>query len=791
MKRRSKHTYRFVLYGRVNSGKTCLLAALAMAREPHPAGFACDWRATPTDVPRPPGDEQVWVADDPAVTLYRGREWLLEAIEALESGNRPPGNSNQAAPFRFRFDFKDGNGRTIPVELTDYSGELIDPGVSDDELAHRVRQHALETDALFVLADAPRRGDAPEDQAKEFHRLRTAFGLLHEEMGSNRVAVPIAMLVNKWDRHMELEGCLPDAAQCELDAFLNDKRPEAAPFGSLRDDLRPPTADDFQAFAVSAFGKTTQDDTGHDRPARVCPLPAFGLEDPFVWAARRRDEIDLARLQSQEANLSRWMLWKPLLTRSRDIQRVACRLGERALEGSDTWKRATELRSGARRSFWERVATWIGLAACVALLLGYGINSLNMGARSAQHRTSIEDSAAYLARLEQATEWFRRYEYAPLTRVRNTRVLTRAEARGLREAGEHRIASLKDREWKNDQNASSLNHLDARLTAAKQVDELNALLAHERLPFPEIADPAVVARFANWKGRAEIERDHLLAELREKDFEAGYYQTMNARKVVDAAAILAKGGPGPEVMQRLQEDFQKRAVAILEERTKDAIRGRDWKEKGVLSQAMNDPVRKLLSRDDVGRIETCVDDLKRAEDRDLYSQFLRDRTEAAAEAYLRDAPLKRMAGRVEQYRKFLEESKGELKLTLKLVRMEWGPDGWSEEKNKIDVWAGEQHIIDASDVVSRKGDVTSNVGEGTIRTSLDGSLDLRIRAEVMSGTKRFIYANRDQGVGSNSVKVRDLLGGGVAFELTRFGNKAVLAIDMNSLPKAPTLPEWE
>ena len=33
--------YRFALYGRRNSGKTCILASLAMARIAHPDGLSC------------------------------------------------------------------------------------------------------------------------------------------------------------------------------------------------------------------------------------------------------------------------------------------------------------------------------------------------------------------------------------------------------------------------------------------------------------------------------------------------------------------------------------------------------------------------------------------------------------------------------------------------------------------------------------------------------------------------------------------------------------------------------
>src|SRR5207302_78441 len=57
-------------------------------------------------------------------------------------------------------------------------------------------------------------------------------------------------------------------------------------------------------FALSAFGKavpvtrTTEsgDQVVIDLPASPIPLPAYGLEDPFVWLCKRSDEIEAERL---------------------------------------------------------------------------------------------------------------------------------------------------------------------------------------------------------------------------------------------------------------------------------------------------------------------------------------------------------------------------------------------------------------------------------------------------------------------------------------------------------------
>ena len=53
-----RHVYRLALYGRKNSGKSCILAALAMGieRVPHPDGLGCVWVCDESTVPVPAGD---------------------------------------------------------------------------------------------------------------------------------------------------------------------------------------------------------------------------------------------------------------------------------------------------------------------------------------------------------------------------------------------------------------------------------------------------------------------------------------------------------------------------------------------------------------------------------------------------------------------------------------------------------------------------------------------------------------------------------------------------------------
>ena len=162
-------------------------------------------------------------------------------------------------------------------------------------------------DGLFVLTAAPRPKDSLERDHQDLQLLKEAFTALRADASEDPVlSKPVALLVNKWDRQRENLAGDAESERPHLEAFLNEDR-HAAWQGvaqAIQNGVLPGC---FEIFPVSAFGKHQRvqiDDQTIERPEHPEELPAFGLEDPFVWAARTIDEKDLADYEQQTNNLS-------------------------------------------------------------------------------------------------------------------------------------------------------------------------------------------------------------------------------------------------------------------------------------------------------------------------------------------------------------------------------------------------------------------------------------------------------------------------------------------------------
>ncbi len=259
-----KKVYRLAVYGLSASGKTCVLAALAMPRHSHPLGHTCTWR--PIEVPVTKGKKNQ--PDERAVTLQRNKEWMEQATRNLSQGDVPPPNPTGEEHFMFDYDFTIATHQSFWIELVDYSGELINPTLSSSEIAQNLRHRFAEMDGILVLAEAPYRDMLGHHQGsqktrdrqahKDLYDLRQSFTLLRgEKQEGAALDVPVALLVNKWDRYSQIDFHSPADEHRKLEDFLNSS--PSPPHRGLRDVLRSSmTEGNFKEFPVSALGPKQQ-----------------------------------------------------------------------------------------------------------------------------------------------------------------------------------------------------------------------------------------------------------------------------------------------------------------------------------------------------------------------------------------------------------------------------------------------------------------------------------------------------------------------------------------------------
>ena len=207
-RRESRRYYRFALYGRSGSGKTCVLAKMALAAVGHPGGLTCE--RLPVVVPKPNGDPSSWgPGERKAAALHAGKEWIDEAVAALRRGECPPFNPpvfDRSIPLTVGFQIGSPERGPTLVRTIDYSGELIYPDEEHlpDSLTNALKGCLQEFDGLLIIADTPRDGVKKDWIDDELRLLREAFSSLRDDE-QFAARTPVAVMFTKWDRHSEID----------------------------------------------------------------------------------------------------------------------------------------------------------------------------------------------------------------------------------------------------------------------------------------------------------------------------------------------------------------------------------------------------------------------------------------------------------------------------------------------------------------------------------------------------------------------------------------------------------
>lgn len=347
--------FRIALFGRRAAGKTCFLTAFSLPRTPHPAKLTCSLNPyLPNDAPP-----------------YRlGWERIQRAANQIREGSAPEPTRNSEL-LAFRLTLGSPETGNYKVEMFDYSGELLDSETADTELATRLLAKLQASDAVVVLAEY-----APElpPLAEDLTRLGQAFNALKDKCPE----IPVAFLVNKWDRNLAMtdgERTI-ESQSAALKSFLEGE--PAPPHRRLRDQIQNATGQRFREFPVSAFGRTRNEtvETESGRTALVetpillgGQLESFGLEDALFWLIAQAEAAALERVRKAEVD-SRSIFVRPLKKRVaafRDAKNELRRFAARGTAASAL----RELERNLKRSVIRRMAfagVGLGLFAVVVLL---------------------------------------------------------------------------------------------------------------------------------------------------------------------------------------------------------------------------------------------------------------------------------------------------------------------------------------------------------------------------------------------------------------------------------------
>ncbi len=818
MSRHAPRTFRLALYGRSDSGKTCILAALAMPLAPHPRGTTCTRL-----YPDPTSGKTRHAAQ------VAGYEWVEAAIGQIKEGKMPELNPQERPAGRvLRYGFTAEDVPEFRVELFDYTGELVNPLEHKDpkKLASVLLKHLRTIDGLLMLVEAPRGGGYDSTQASEIRLLAEAFA----ELKTDR-EVPIALLITKWDRCSDLKDAALKDESDRLTAFLNSGAvPELS---KLRDAIRNTAgAANTRAFAVSAFGGHVQRD-GHDYPADGA-LQAFGLECPFIWVAARGDAHDLHALDREVEAMRSFWGWSDPRSWSRAVWNRHAHLPNRFHPGSIE-------HTAVEKLFRQRrvpVLVLRGVAALLAILVVLGVEA-GFDSKNYSRVGLAELPGASVSAIDAAIAWLERYSTShPLRHTFfNGYALTRSHARAKIRDFEERIerqmwepvermkpdvlqqlnpaedylskfpqgphaaeaktilevAKAVRARRENDDSLDRLDHVIKALPSDAGVEMLKDVLATAEAPLPE----------PRWGTEGQLQRRHASVEIVRnrleevvKNLDWGrflktYEEHIAKFRLLAAARLLHQRQPVDDKLHALRTRFQTEASKLIQSKVDGLTSGNTlWAEAYVFLDEYDHWPIEMQSNELKKSTKAARKAVEQRHDQWLYGEVVKKRQDKPINDYLSQAPIHSMEHEVDQYKAYLARRRGKLGLTLILTQINWAEQCWNNNYNVVTVLVNGRKAIEKTGVVSRY--LTSTGGFDPY--NFDHNLDEPIKIEIKIVNDDYPISgggDHDHGEAVGTERIEDLARGqGLTFPM-RFDhgvNKARFVV--TGLPEEPSLPPW-
>ncbi len=800
--------YRLALYGLSGAGKTSVLAALAMPRYPHPLGYTCIWR-------EPPPNDGLSQPNPRLISQYRSKEWIEQSILNL-SQQKLPARNPTADEFIIEYDFTASSHQTFHIELVDYSGELINPNVSDSKLAKSLRQKFTDMDGILVLAEAPFRDAQKAKQAyTDLYRLREAFSLLRSEnQGSAALDVPVALLVTKWDRYSEIDYSNPAYEQRKLEEFLNANPPHKGLSDLLRFSV---TQDNFKIFPVSALGNYAcvqfDKDKFVERPKQVEPLNAFGLEDAFIWVAQQRDAIDLQNYQEQGTQ------------NFQKCQKTGLALLKRFPKGSEQAQQINTVLQKCQKSKKRR--TLYTLVAIISLFF-MGETTIDL-VNYRQHKVSINNPHATHAQLDKSEKWLTQYLAAPYFRHLISKIFFSPEKAQslLKNLQAHREKflwvpvdkALKEKNFQTafrlaseyleyypyGQHAAKAQEIKRRgemiqqqqerqntlRQIAREMHQQNAVqlrqmlkkLVNLQVEQPEMRKEQLRLEEAISKQLQKLENQQAW-----ENFRQDYEHKIQAGDFLAAAQSLENRQTDDARLKDLKETFKTVVIQEIEQKVRQALKDKNFNLADKLLKEYAEFPPELQTPDAKLKVAALQAQVDKWQDRALYEAARQHREAQHIHIlrYLQDAPLQTMAKEVTLYKAYLDTIAARLnELQLKLTQIRW--ENVDDYDNLVRVFLNGKQVI-----YNDKVDAKPNTSTGVIGISpfFSAQSDQLISIEIIV-INEDIFFNDDYGQATVEKQVSELAKGyAVALRNSYHIKTGTAFFEIEGYPEAPVLPAW-
>lgn len=652
-----KPKYRIGIVGPKASGKTCMITALHMPRDPHPAGITATIPALGKGA-----DEET----------LKGWRWISNAVEFLNKGEWPEANPvddewlKVLVEFTRRRNEGENEGVSRIIELHDYSGELLDPKLASEQVAQRIHDMLTEMDGWIVLAEYPRSEIEQSNLEESLHLFKQTLSKLEGPRRRHR-GRPCAFVVNKWDRSPYYN---PDATSEEQSALIRESyfKEKPAPIHlDLASKIENANRGPFKCFAVSAMGQITVEHD-HDQVPEGGRLHSRGLEDPFWWIINQREKF-LKERRSRRAKLalvslvvvlicglvSEWFIDKHWRAEAEDrIQSSVSKDWRNGVEwyrtygGSPWWRHVLYSQHPLRKDLaFERARSvedesMEGNWKAIPVVTGNeGVSTLDVIERllcehledfaNSNHK---ENATAMLAEIEQ----------------RKCEIDFKRKLAGW----QSRLEQIEEEALGAEEALDSLQNLERELLDCEGIPLQGNLLKQ----WEELIN-AIDGKRSEFQG--ELIADKEFGEIK---------ALMVTGKYADSADKLQNS----EYLHPELRGEWKRGVgsAIDREAVRICKNGEQWRAAVERIDSILVPKYRVLMSDTArGRLVNAIDRCKREGDSYLYKLVVANRDDVPIDSYLAEAPLRTMSTDVEKYKHWLEERKNPRDIIIKLVQIEW------------------------------------------------------------------------------------------------------------------------